>query len=97
MTGTKFCKFAFILSNFHHSATYNIDLHIAIGEIEKRVRKKGDLSFRIKAIKTTSPGRSVLSVETSVLTEISFLADAVHEIFPRHGIAVLPWETVEIK
>ncbi len=91
-------KFAFVLGNFDLVATFAFETNVAVCEIDRSFRKKTNQeNFKIKSVKTTNPGRSVLKIETNSLVELSDLADVVHEIFPRHGIAVLPWEMVEIK
>jgi len=84
--------FAFILGNSQLEENLSLQVSEAIDKIESNFNSKQDFCFmKVRYIKDVSMSKSALKVETSIFIFAEDLADAVHEVMPRHGIAVVPW------
>ncbi len=85
-------SFGFILGNQEKEAKYITDLAASIVDIEKNYNLKNEPTYlKIKCVKSQEGSKKLLRVETTCFITAESLADAVHEVLPFHGVAVLPW------
>ena len=85
-------EFALVLSNDDLQDNFFLEVSQSVDKIEDKFNSKQDFCWlNIRYVKKVNLFGDALKISTSIFAFAEEIADAMHEVLPRHGIAVIPW------